>query len=244
MLPDVYKYCSPTRCSMLSGRLPLHVNQNNDMNNSTSTSGIDLRMTILPQKLKSAGYHTHHVGKAHIGGRSLANMMTSRGFDTSIAAIKGGDHFTQLSGQCSCPCSGNCSGVKGTNTQCVDLWQDSGPASHSNGSFTGYIYTSHAVEIIRQHPKSSPLFLYLAYQCTHAPLEAPTTYETPSHWKNQAVQSRQDFNTMIAALNDGVKNVTEAFKATRLWENLLLVFSADNGGETGSAGNNWPLRGR
>eukprot|EP01047_Picozoa_sp_COSAG01_P051517 COSAG01_NODE_5325_length_4333_cov_27.694851_2_plen_146_part_00 len=130
------------------------------MNNSTSTSGIDLRMTILPQKLKLANYRTHHVGKAHIGGRSMANMMTSRGFDSSIAALKGGDHFTQLSSQCSCPCSGNCSGKESKGGSCVDLWQGKAPARSSNGSFTGYIYTRRALEVIQQHPKTAPLFLY------------------------------------------------------------------------------------
>ena len=186
-------------------------------------------MTLLPQKLKQAGYRTHHVGKAHIGGRSMANMMTSRGFDTSIAAIKGGDHFTQLSGQCSCPCSGNCSGTERQNTQCVDLWQGKAPAFASNGTFTGYIYTSRSVELIQQHPVSSPLFLYLAYQCTHAPLEAPATYRRPSYWRGQDVQTRQDFNTMIAALDDGVRNVTDALKIGGLWNKSLLIFSADNG---------------
>ena len=28
----VFKYCSPTRSSMISGRLPLHVNQNTECN--------------------------------------------------------------------------------------------------------------------------------------------------------------------------------------------------------------------
>ena len=51
------------------------------------------------------------------------------------------------------------------------------------------------------------------------------------------------YQTQTHALDDGVRNVTEAFRAGGLWDNLLLVFSADNGGETGSAGNNWPLRG-
>eukprot|EP01052_Picozoa_sp_SAG31_P028846 SAG31_NODE_2820_length_5041_cov_2.048968_1_plen_196_part_00 len=159
----------------------------------------------------------------------MANMMTSRGFDTSIAAIKGGDHFTQLSGQCSCPCSGNCSGAKGPNTQCVDLWQGDAPAFTSNGSFTGYIYTSRAVDLIRHHPTSSPLFLYVAYQCTHAPLEAPAIYHRSSYWKGQAVQTRQDFNTMVAALDDGILNVTDALKVAGLWNETLLIFSADNG---------------
>eukprot|EP01047_Picozoa_sp_COSAG01_P051518 COSAG01_NODE_5325_length_4333_cov_27.694851_3_plen_57_part_00 len=50
------------------------------------------------------------------------------------------------------------------------------------------------------------------------------------------MKARQDFNTMIAALDDGIANVTKALQAGGLWDNLLLVFSADNGGETGSAG--------
>ena len=60
---DVYKYCSPTRSSFLSGRLPMHVNQNNACNDALSASGIDLRMTLLPQKLKEAGWSTAMVGK-------------------------------------------------------------------------------------------------------------------------------------------------------------------------------------
>ena len=77
---------------------------------------------------------------------------------------------------------------------------------------------------------------------THAPLEAPVRYRTPSYWKDEAVQSRQAFNAMVSALDDGVKNVTDALRTTGLWGNTVLLFSADNGGETSSAGNNFPLR--
>ena len=45
-----FKYCSPSRSSFLSGRLPLHVTQNNK--NNDITNGVDLRMTLLPQKLR------------------------------------------------------------------------------------------------------------------------------------------------------------------------------------------------
>ena len=59
----VFKYCSPTRSSFLTGRLPVHVNQNNHCNDEKSTSGADLRMTLLPAKLKTAGWTTAMVGK-------------------------------------------------------------------------------------------------------------------------------------------------------------------------------------
>ena len=48
----VFKYCSPTRSSLMSGRVPPHVNQNNLCNDIESTSGVDLRFTLLPQKMK------------------------------------------------------------------------------------------------------------------------------------------------------------------------------------------------
>lgn len=58
------KYCSPTRSSFLSGRLPLHVNQDNRSLKEPG-GGIHLGMTILPEVLKQspiANYHTYHVG--------------------------------------------------------------------------------------------------------------------------------------------------------------------------------------
>lgn len=47
---------------------------------------------------------------------------------------------------------------------------------------------------------------------------------------------------MVAALDDGVKNTTNALKAAGLWDDFLVVFTTDNGGI--GPGRNWPLRGR
>ena len=60
----VYKYCSPTRSSLMSGRLPTHVNQNNRNNDIEAASGCDLRYKFLAQKMKEAGYYTAMVSLA------------------------------------------------------------------------------------------------------------------------------------------------------------------------------------
>ena len=52
---------------------------------------------------------------------------------------------------------------------------------------------------------------------------------------------------MVNFLDEMVGRVVSALKAKGMWDNLLWVTSADNGGPiyaNGSAGaNNWPLRG-
>jgi arylsulfatase A-like enzyme len=57
-----YRYCSPTRCSLLSGRLPHHVSEANFQNDYVG-GFIHRNMTIIADKLKAQGYRTAHVGK-------------------------------------------------------------------------------------------------------------------------------------------------------------------------------------
>ena len=64
-----FKYCSPTRSSFLSGRLPYHVNQANRA--YSAVGGVDIRMTMLPEHLKTAGYGTHQIGVSLIAGSLL-----------------------------------------------------------------------------------------------------------------------------------------------------------------------------
>jgi arylsulfatase B len=64
-----YKFCSPSRASLLTGRFPLHVNMHNKAL-SIPGSGMPLGFTTIAQKLKSAGYATHAVGKWQCVGRA------------------------------------------------------------------------------------------------------------------------------------------------------------------------------
>ena len=57
-----YEFCSPSRSSLLSGRLPGHVNIHND-DQTMPGAGIPEAMTTMPAFLASAGYITHQIGK-------------------------------------------------------------------------------------------------------------------------------------------------------------------------------------
>jgi hypothetical protein len=73
-----------------------------------------------------------------------------------------------------------------------------------------------------------------------APWQVPEEYCDPAI---TTTRNKQAMFGMIRFMDEAVGNVTTAMKALGLWNNTLLVFSADNGGEQGSAGNNFPLRG-
>jgi arylsulfatase A-like enzyme len=171
----VYRFCAPTRAATMSGRLPFHVNQDNP-NDINSTAGVDLRMTYLPEKLKTAGYATSMIGKSHLGARSEDHLPINRGFDQHFGFLGGGeDHNTQVSGE---------DPVVG---KLVDLWRDHGPAYGENGTFSGVLYAAEAVRVIKKHAvlypedgnSSRPLFMYLAWHLVHSPLEAPPRYFDP-----------------------------------------------------------------
>jgi arylsulfatase B len=90
---------------------------------------------------------------------------------------------------------------------------------------------------------SAPFFLYIAAQSIHTPLEAPDEYvalypDAPNAANNSDAQL---IHAMVSALDDLFGNVTEKLKSTGLWDSTIMVFTADNGGDT--HGNNFPLRG-
>ena len=55
-------WCTPARSALLSGRLPMHVQQGQDFP-ETQTAGIPRNMTTLATYFKRANYTTHVVGK-------------------------------------------------------------------------------------------------------------------------------------------------------------------------------------
>ena len=58
----------------------------------------------------------------------------------------------------------------------IDYWVGSNvsgaPAFGRNGTYNAYNFNNEAVQIVANHPKASPLFLYLALQNAHDPNQA------------------------------------------------------------------------
>eukprot|EP01083_Nonionella_stella_P034130 93448_1 len=247
LLPDslylnnfyTYKYCSPTRSALMSGRLPYHVNEVNG-NVCSPNFGVPLNMTMISEKLvDESNYVAHQVGKWHLGFASTAHIPLGRKFSSSLGYIGYGmeDHYSQI-----CHVSvGNqsCSGV--------DIWDTDKPATSMNGTYNGYNYGKRAVDIINNHTKNAPhqpLFMYLATQNNHDP------YQVPAEYENKFNKSWYSLQRTVAGMSNFedelIGNVTRALKDNGLWNNTLLFITSDNGGCSGTDGdgaNNSPLRG-
>ena len=61
------------------GRLPVHVNENNNDGITDPTMGVHPDMTCIATKLKQAGYSTHAIGKWDAGFASRRQIPKHRG---------------------------------------------------------------------------------------------------------------------------------------------------------------------
>ena len=217
----VYMYCSPSRASLLTGRWPHHVHQWNQPYNSPL--GANLNMTKLPAKLKEAGYNTHMVGKWHEGLSDPVYLPVSRGFDTSSGFLHGGeDHMTQI------------------NICAVDYWKNLAPDTR-NGTYDAYTYRDDLTEIIQKHDTSKPFFLYLPLHNVHSPFQAPQEW-IDLYPKGSTCDHRRTFQAMVSVADNVTGHVVQLLKERKMWDNTLMVVSADNGGAP-CASSNYPLKG-
>lgn len=233
----VYRACSPSRSSLLTGRLAFHVNQANPSNRLPG-GGAAANFTLLPEVLGRAGYACHMLGKWHLGLGGVESLPTRRGFDSWLGFFAGSqDHWSHVRSE----------GRAGAR---MDLWRDDAPARAEAGSaYSDELYTLGLLDIVDRRPDDKPLFVYLAYHCAHEPLQAPKDqtdkYPLPPE-ASRADHRRAIFQGMVSFIDDSVGRVEAKLKASGLWTHALVVFSTDNGAPCGTdadSGNNYPLRG-
>ena len=74
------------------------------------------------------------------------------------------------------------------------------------------------------------MFMLLAPQSAHTPLEAPDEYLDMFFGVND--HNRRVFSAMVAAMDVMVGRLIKALRESSLYENSLIVFVSDNGAAT------------
>lgn len=259
----VHPECTPTRSSMLSGRLPAHVRLSLS-NPCTPDGGIARNMTVIAAKMAQAGFETHQVGKWDAGMRTPTHTPLGRGFKSSLNYFGHGNWMWTENEW------GGSEANKSAWPTCdppacfKDLWDTDAPATALAGTvYEEELFRDRFTKIIQEHDVSKPLFLYYGSKVGHYPLEAPLEYQNKFSFIDD--ENRRLYAAMVNYLDDNLANMTAQLKARGMWDNTLLVLSSDNGGYVkapqgpchmnpdasrglacfnGEAGaNNYPLRG-
>ncbi|XP_073496043.1 arylsulfatase J [Phyllobates terribilis] len=226
----VQPICSPSRSQFITGRYQIHTGLQHSIIRPSQPNCLPLDNLTLPQKLKSVGYATHMVGKWHLGFYRTECMPTHRGFDSFFGSLLGsGDYYNHYK----CDSPGTCG---------YDLYENDNAAwEHDRGIYSTEMYTQRVHDILASQNPKKPLFLYIAYQAVHSPLQAPGNYL--ENYKSITNVNRRRYAAMLSCLDDAVNNITTALQKYGFYENSIIIYSSDNGGQPMAGGNNWPLRG-
>lgn len=214
-----YMYCSPTRRSFLSGRFPAHITGQQP---GICSNLLPLNFTLLPGKLKLAGYQTHMVGKGHLGYQTTDHLPVNRGFDSHVGYLAAQEdyHFGN-SGPPKCYWHSNCSNAinatQCSNANCKkDMWHDHGPGVDIIDQiyYSTNFYTEWAIKLLRNRVKQQPIYLHLTYQAVHSPFENPPAWLQIKNgtWYDDT------WGSMLNAVDSGIGNITAELKAQHMWD--------------------------
>eukprot|EP00057_Strongylocentrotus_purpuratus_P023089 XP_011677563.1 PREDICTED: LOW QUALITY PROTEIN: arylsulfatase B-like [Strongylocentrotus purpuratus] len=228
----VQPICTPTRSQLMSGKYQIHTGLQHGIIWPPQPNCLPLGDPTLADKLTQAGYDSHITGKWHLGFYKKACWPTNRGFKSFLGYLAGSeDYVTHSRGYV----------FNSEHWHGLDFRDDLEPASNYSSIYSTHVFAQRAQQVIEQHDKQKPLFLYVPFQAVHGPLEVPDSYREP--YMFIADKNRQIYAGMTTCMDEAVGNITDTLKKEGLWSNTVFIFSTDNGGQILDGGNNWPLRG-
>ena len=243
--------CSPTRASVLSGCYPDRVGVPGVIRTHPENNwGYYQPFTkTLPHQLQENGYETIAIGKWHLG-LSPATHPLSQGFDRFRGYL--GDMMDDYYNH----------RRHGINYM-REGRDEIDPKGHATDLFTQwaveYIKSKAETDATRasrspstladQTPDAKPWFLYLAYNAPHTPIQPPQDWYEKVKLREQAdadtaiSDKRAKIVALIEHMDAGIGKVLNALKQSGQYDNTVILFTSDNGGQANVGANNGPLRG-
>lgn len=235
--------CSATRVSLITGQyqyrypLGLHepvaevapgLNANSPEERGKRFVPLPTDIKTLPGEFKKRGYSTHLVGKWHLG-KLPDNGPRSYGYDTFFGFLGGAaDYFSH-------------------RMHLAEPREQDGLVV--NDEFVereGYLTTllgDETDKLIKERKDRDPWFLSLHFNAPHWPWEGPNDAEASKDLKSLFTSEGniQKYGEIVKAMDDQIGRLVDTLKKTEQFDNTIIVFTSDNGGERFS--DNWPFIG-
>ena len=201
--------CSPTRASLLTG---LHIFNHGVvrpfMNPAAEQTGMPPELKIMPQYFNEAGYQTALSGKWHLGTAKEEFWPTNRGFETSYGHMTGGIGYFD-------------------HTAAGRLDWHRNESSLREEGYSTELIANEAINIIKNKEQNRPLFLYVAFNAPHTPIEAPLK----SIEKFSYLEDEKDrvYAANVNALDNEIGRIIKTIEDEGLLEETIILFFSDNG---------------
>ena len=211
--------CTPTRAALMTGRNPLRFGIDRPVE---LRNGLPLDERLLSEALSEVGYQTNLVGKWHLGLEHVDYHPNQRGFERAYGHLGPAvDYWTHI--------------WDGGHD-----WHRDGKALEEEG-YTTRLIGAEAVRMIRERDESRPLFLYVAFNAPHAPLQAPD--DAVARYADITDANRRTYAALVDEMDRATGSILAALEEEGLTEDTLIVWCSDNGGATRFGADNSPLRG-
>ncbi|XP_053603848.1 arylsulfatase B-like [Plodia interpunctella] len=226
--------------ALFTGKYPMRLGTQGASISACEDRGIPISERLLPAYLQELGYSTHLVGKWNVGKSREHYLPTLRGFDTFYGFHGSSvDYYTyNLIETCD-----------GKEFFGLNFFDNLDSVQNLRGHLTEII-TDEAVQIIREHNTSTPLYLHISQASPHAggglvnlqpPVESIAANEHIAH------SARRLYAGQVTSLDRSVGQIVAALAEKDILQNTIILFVSDNGaapiGHSQNFGSNLPLRG-
>jgi len=164
--------CCPTRAALMTGRYPHQVGIGDMIddyaaaarqaaNSPAYQDHLSTNSPTMAEVLRAAGYRTMMCGKWHLGKRS-EEWPVHRGFDRSFVQINGAMNYY--------------GGDSKDGPRAPMALDDKPYTPPHDGFYSTDAFTDHGIEFLDEAvklDKTKPFFLYMPYNASHWPLQAP-----------------------------------------------------------------------